>query len=229
MSRSRFMKGAALLALSAPLLGSCVADSVSLRITCSIVPDDDCTYTTSGKCYLDGGLNLGSVNDRYQTVLLVTNGLKGRARDVPPQAEPNGVSLTEFEVEVTDSAGRKPKFARALPNPFTVKASGVTIEPGDDALVGAELLPRAYVIALRDLYATQRPGSAGTVYLSVIARGRTWGDVPVESAPWPWTVQLLSLSEQAEVGQCFVYEDTVCTLGQDGWRQACFPVATDDT
>jgi hypothetical protein len=221
MSRSRSITGAALLALSSPFLfGSCVADSVSLRVSCNIVPDDDCTYGTGGTCYLDGALNLASSRERYHAVLLVTNGLKPRARDVPPQSEPNGVTVQEVEVEVTDSAGRKPNLPGSLPNPFTVRATG-EVKPGEDAPVGAELLPGPYVRALRALNATA--GKLSSVSLSVIARGKTWGDVDVESAPWPWTVQLVSGSERPEATECSIYEDQICTLGQDEWVFACNP------
>jgi hypothetical protein len=232
MSRSRFWfsradprastKAAALFALAAPLvLGSCIADSVSLRISCNLVPDDDCTYSASGSCYLDGELNVtSSVNDRYHAVLLVSNGLKPRAREVPPQSEPNGVTINQLEIEVTDSAGRKPSLPSSLPNPFTVLATG-DVKPGEDAPVGAELLPRPYVLALRALNATSK--GLGSVRLSIILRGKTWGGVDVEAAPWPWSVQLVSISDQFDAQECVAYKDQICTLGQDKWVYTCNP------
>jgi hypothetical protein len=220
------MKGAALLALSAPfVLGSCIADSVSLRISCTLVPEDDCKFTESGSCYLDGELNLGSsVNDRYHSVLLVSNGLKTRARDVPPQSEPNGVTVNQLEIEVTDSAGRKPNLPGSLPNPFTVQATG-DVKPGADAPVGAELLPRPYFLALKSLNNTSK--GLGSVRLSIILRGKTWGGVEVESAPWPWSVQLVSVDDQynPETGECVVYKDQICALGQDKWAYSCNPAS----
>jgi hypothetical protein len=223
MFRSRSMMGAALCALAAPLvLGSCVADSVSLRVSCSIVPEDDCTYTEGGACYLDGRMNLTSINDRYHAVLLVSNGLKPRARDVPPQSEPNGVIVNEVEVLITDSAGRKPAFPGSLPNPFTVQATG-EVKPGEDGIVGAELLPRPYIGALRTLSTTVR-----SVRLSVIARGKTWGGVEVESGAWPWTVQLVAVNEDPMNEQCISYMDDVCSPGQDRWAYACDPALVED-
>jgi hypothetical protein len=223
---SASMKGAALLALSFPfVLGSCVADSVSLRVSCNIAPESDCTYTASGACYLDGAMNLDSTRDRYHAVLLVSNGLKPRVRDVPPQSEPNGVTVRELEIEVTDSAGRKPSLSGSLPNPFTVQATG-DVKPGEDAPVGAELLPAPYIRALKALNASGR--ALSSVRLSIIARGKTWGDVDVESAPWPWTIQLASASERPEDQECVVYDDDVCTLGQDKWTYACNPAFTTE-
>jgi hypothetical protein len=225
-SETRSTRGTALLALSfSCVLGSCVADSVSLRVSCNIAPESDCSYEEGGNCYLDGAMNLASTRDRYHAVLLVSNGLKPRARDVPPQSEPNGVTVRELEIEVTDSAGRKPSLG-SLPNPFTVQATG-DVKPGEDAPVGAELLPAPYIRALKALNSSGR--ALSSVRLSIIARGKTWGDVDVESASWPWTVQLVTASERPEAQECVVYDDDVCTLGQDKWTYACNPAYTTDT
>jgi hypothetical protein len=219
------MKGALLLSL--PLvLGSCIADSVSLRISCNIVPDDECLYEVGNACYLAGSLNLRG-RTRYDAVLRVANGLKPRERDVPPQAEPNGVTVRELEIEITDSAGRKPSFARALPNPFTVQATG-DVDPDEDGVVGAELLPPPYVSALRDAQGEPRFAS---VRLSIIARGVTWGGVEVESAPWPWSVRLTALDTTPGNPECVDPEpgtaSEICTFGQDEWTSACVPQAEE--
>lgn len=227
MFRSRSMKGALLLSL--PLtLGSCIADSVSLRIGCNLVPDDQCVYDEGSECYLDGTLNLQSDRTRYHAVLRVANGLKPRERDVPPQAEPNGVIVEELEIEITDSAGRKPSFARSLPNPFTVQATG-DVPPGEQAPVGAELLPPPYVSGLAALAAADR--GLASVRLSVIARGKTWGGVEVESAPWPWSIRLISLSTQPGSGCAELEEGTassICAFGQDKWAGSCFPQSSSE-
>lgn len=213
---------AALSALLPLVLGSCVEDSVSLRITCSLVPDADCTYDTGGSCYLGGTINVaqGAVTS-YYAVLRVTNGLKSRAGDIPPQSEPNGVTIKQLEIEVTDSAGNKPDFPSSLPNPFTVQATGYA-DPGESAPVGAELLPAAYIGALKKLYST---GKLTSVRLSVIARGKTDGSHSVESAGWPWNVQIVSIDPAGD--RCQTVEDTVCALGQDQWAAACDPALTE--
>ncbi len=227
MFRSRSIKGALLLSL--PLtLGSCIADSVSLRIGCNMAPDDECRFSESNDCYLDGTLNLLAERTRYHAVLNMTNGLKPRERDVPPRSEPNGVTVTELEIEITDSSGRKPSFSRSLPNPFTVQATG-TIEPGEEGNVGAELLPPPYVAALLDLDRANR--GLASVRLSIIARGKTWGGVEVESAPWPWSIRLVSLDIQPGSGECFAPEEgtasTICRFGQDQWAGTCIPQPED--
>lgn len=219
------MKGVALLALLAPFtFGSCVADSVSIRITCNVAPEGDCTYTEGGLCFLQGSFNLGANASSYFSVLRVTNGLKPRERDVPPQAEPNGMQITEVEVHITDSGGREPAFPRSLPNPFTVSASGFA-EPGEEALVGAELLPTAYVAQIASLSSTGR--ALGSVRLSVIVRGETSGGVALESAAWPWTIQLVNRSIVPEHDQCVPFEDVVCTPGQERWTYACDPALVE--
>jgi hypothetical protein len=227
MFRSRSTKGVALLMLLAPAaLGSCVADGVSLRITCNVVAEGDCTYTTAGACWIGGSLNLLAVSS-YSAVLRLSNGLKSRDTEVPVQSEPNGIQISEVEVEIRDSAGRRPALRAGLPNPFTVRASGY-IPPNDDGLVGADLLPRAYVNAIRDL---ERTGTGlGTISLSVIARGKTSGDVEVESAAWPWYIKLFSLSLDARDAdaRCVTSEEEVCNLGQDGFSNACDPTTVTE-
>jgi hypothetical protein len=226
MFRSRSMKGALLLSL--PLtLGSCIADSVSLRISCNLVPDDECLYEPGNACYLAGALNLQG-RTRYDAVLRVANGLKPRERDVPPRSEPNGVVVKELEIEITDSAGRRPSFARSLPNPFTVQATG-DVEPGEDGVVGAELLPPPYVSALADLERNMR--GLASLRLSIIVRGVTWGGVEVESAPWPWSIRLAALETTPGSPECVDPEagtaSEICTFGQDQWAGSCVPRAEE--
>jgi hypothetical protein len=225
--RALKLGGVALLAALAPVtLGGCTADSVSLRITCNVVPEGDCTYTEGGLCLLQGTLNLGAGTGSYSSVLRVTNGLKSRESDIPPQSEPNGVQITELEIHLTDSAGREPTFARSLPNPYTVPATG-TAEPGDEALVGAELLPSAYIAQIAALQRTSR--ALGSIRLSIIARGTSWGEVEVESGEWRWNIRLVDYSIDPADGQCIPFEDEVCGVGQDGAAFACNPALVTET
>ena len=226
MSRSRSTTAAALFALLAPnLLGSCVADSVSLRITCNVVPDTDCKYSEGGLCWVKGTLNVSDsvALGTYTSVLRVTNGLKPREREVPPLSETNGIQIRQLEIEIKDSAGNKPNLGN-LPNPYTVPASGF-IEPGEDGLVGADLLPAAYVKALRGLHAASPP--VNTISLSVLARGKTSGDVEVESGNWPWYISLIDVDLVAGQGECVMIEDPVCSLAQDGFANVCDPATVD--
>lgn len=226
MSRSWSTAGVALFALLAPMsLGSCAADSVSLRITCNVVPESDCTFTSSGLCYLQGTLNLSSIGGSYSSVLRVINGLKSRERDVPPQSEPNGLQLTEIEVYITDSAGRKPSFARNLPNPFSVPATGYA-DPSEEALVGAELLPAAYVAQIAAAQHTSR--ALGSVRLAVIIRGKTSGGVDVESDEWRWNIELVEASNNPAMNECVEYDDPVCSLGQDKFAYVCNPALVEE-
>ena len=225
MSLRRFTKGALLLALLAPsTLGSCAADSVSLRVTCNVAPEADCTYTEGGLCQSQGMLNLGAGTGSYFAMLKATSGLKPRKRDVPPQSEPNGLEVNEVEVHVTDSAGREPDFPPSLPNPFTVPANGFA-EPDGDALVGVDLLPAAYVGQIKVLRAN---GAAlGSVQLSIILRAKTSGGENVESGGWHWTVKIIDKSTDPARLQCEVFEDKVCVLGQDGASYASDPALVE--
>lgn len=224
--RRASLRGAALLGLLAPLtLASCAADSVSLRITCNVVPEGDCTYQVSGLCQADGALNL-AIARNYWAMLRVTNGLKPRDRDVPVQSEPNGVLVSELEVELADSAGKRISFERGVPNPYTVPANGF-VEPGEEGLVGANLIPLSYVRRIAML--ATRSGLS-QVRLNVLARGRSSGDVEVESGNWNWTVDLFvrNLDASGDLVSCIATEDEVCTLGQDGFASTCDPATVPE-
>ena len=226
MVRSRSTQGVALLALLAPFaLGSCVADSVSLRITCNVAPEDDCTYEEGADCYGNGELNVNEGDppnvvgaQSYRAVLRVVNGLKPREREVPPLSETNGIQIYQFEVRIKDSAGETLSLS-GLPNPYTVPASGF-IEPDEEGLVGSDLIPNAYIGALRTLHGGR---TQTTINLSVIARGKTSGDVEVESAGWPWFINIRSVNPNASAPQCIPVEESVCTMGQDRYVFACDP------
>jgi hypothetical protein len=227
MVRSRSTQGVALLALLAPFtLGSCVADSVSLRITCDVAPEDDCTYEEGADCYVNGELNVhpgdmvSMAAQNYKAVLRVVNGLKPRDREVPPLSETNGIQIYQFEVRIKDSAGETLSLS-GLPNPYTVPASGF-IEPADEGLVGSDLIPNAYITPLRMLHGNR---AQTTINLDVIARGKTSGDVEVESAAWPWFINIRSVNPNAGVStvQCIPVEESVCTMGQDRYVFACDP------
>ena len=224
MVRSRSTQGVALLALLAPFaFGSCVDDSVSLRITCDVAPEDDCTFTTAGECLVNGSLNVDeSGAQSYRAVLRVVNGLKPRDREVPPLSETNGVQIYQFEVHIKDSAGKTLSLS-GYPNPYTVPASGF-IEPADEGLVGGDLIPNAYVKALRSVHGGN---TQTTINLSVIARGKTSGDVDVESGGWPWYINLRALSTDAADGKCVAVDDVACRLGQDGNTAVCDPTTVE--
>jgi len=218
-------QGVALLALLAPFaFGSCVADSVSLRITCNIAPEADCRYQSAGDCKAYGFLNL-SVWINYFATLRVANGLKPRNSDVPPQSEPNGIQIYELEVEVSNSAGKKLSFGNGVPNPYTVPASGF-IEPSEDGLVSANLIPASYVRRLIDM-ANGRT-TPNQVRLDVIARGKTSGGVSVESASWNWAVDLLNVSLNEPDNLCAISDDNVCEFGQDQSSATCSPATVPE-
>ena len=204
--------------LGAPILASCADDSVSLRVTCAIIPEVDeniCTFEADGACLLEGKLNILSAT-YYHGTLSMTNGLSPRERDIPVQGETNGIEVREFEIEVLNTAGGRIRFS-GLPNPFTVKTSG-WIPVGGAGVASGEFLPTGYVNQIAAAEMGDNP--LGQIVVSVIARGWTQGDVEVETAPWQWPIRLFQINPRSR-DQCVIFEDGVCNPGQDNYVAAC--------
>jgi hypothetical protein len=210
------------LALAATLVGaslvaSCADDSVSLRVQCAIIPEVDnniCTFDPNGDCLLEGKLNVLSAT-YYHGTLSLRNGLRARSRNIPVQAETNGIAVYEFEVEVLNTAGGRIKFSN-LPNPFTVKTSGWIPVDGTGVASG-EFLPTGYVSQIKAAEMGANP--LGQIVVSVVVKGKTQGDVDVETAPWQWPIRLFQLNPNG--ADCQLFDDGVCNAGQDNYVAAC--------
>lgn len=221
MVRSRSMEAAARIGVLGAVLAlsSCVADSVSVRVLCNAFPEDNCSYNDEGEvCHPNGAMNLEMLTRNkagYSAVLRVENGLKSRDTMIPVQAEPNGVQFTELEIELRDRSGSRLDLGSGLPNPYTVSATGFA-EPGGLSLLAAELISPVYVQRIAEL--EFNGAQLGRIQLAIVVRGTTSGQVSVESAEWFWNIDLIV----PEAGsQCLLFEDPVCTPGQDGWSRAC--------
>jgi hypothetical protein len=204
--------------LGAPLLASCVDDSASLRVECSIIPevnDNVCVFDPGGDCLLEGRLNILAAT-YYHGTLRLTNGLRARARNIPVQAETNGIDVREFEVEVLNTAGGRIKFTN-LPNPFTVKTSG-WIPVGGSGVASGEFLPTGYVNQIKAAEMGTNP--LGQIVVSVIVRGKTQGDVDVETAPWHWPIRLFQINPN-DRDECQLFDEGICNFGQDDYVAAC--------
>ena len=207
-------------------MGSCAADSVSLYVVCNAVPEDNCSVTPDGDlCYAQGVLNLEyladpQVNEGYTAALRVQSGLKPRTTEVPVQSEPNGMQVYEVEVEILDRAGNKPPLGVDLPNPYSVAVSSQHTLPGAVGLVGVELISPVYVQRLYDL--EESGAGLGRLQLRVILRGRTDGQVEVESAPWNWVVDLVRINLR-DTARCVETDEVICGLGQDLAANICIP------
>jgi hypothetical protein len=216
--RMSTMLAAGAVALATPFAStSCVDDSVSIRVECSIKPEADdtgCAFDPGGTCLLEGRLNIASAV-YYHGAVRVTNALKSRASDVPVQGETNGIQITEFEIEVLNTAGGRLAF-KNLPNPFRIATSGF-IPVGGAGIGSGDFLPTAYVKQL----ATQEMGAnmLGQIIVSLIVRGKTQGDVDVETAPWHWPIRLFNLPPTPP--KCQLFDSAVCNTGQDDYVNAC--------
>jgi hypothetical protein len=206
--------------LALPLAASCVDDAVSLRVECAIIPETDdtgCVFDPAGSCLIEGRMNVApGAATYYQGAVRVTNALKARARDIPVQSETNGIAITEFEVEVLNTAGGRITFD-GLPNPFTIQTSGF-IPVGGSGIAAGEFLPTGYVNQIRVAEGSDNP--LGQVVVSLIVRGKTQGDVEVETAAWQWPIRLFSISV-TDRSVCTVFDDAVCNIGQDTFVSAC--------
>ncbi len=224
MLRRRSMKfGLLAVGLVAPIAATaCTADGVALHIECNIAPDvsdEGCIWDpSSDACVFNGQLNVRAATS-YVAGFRVASGLKPRASTSPPRAEPNGIQLSEAEIELRTPGGA-PLDPEGLDNPYTLVAAGY-VPPEGTGLMQIELLPPAYVSFLRELE-LDSDNPLGQVVASVTIRGVTDGQTKVETAPFYWPIRLVDTSPIVERGQCRVFE-TVClsTQGIDGFASAC--------
>jgi hypothetical protein len=220
MARSR-MIDAALCALACALTGSCVDDSVSVRIDCVVPPSAECTYSPTGDvCNLGGTLNVAA-DSSYRLGLRVVNGLRARARTSPPLAEPNGFNVEGVDVRILAPSGASYDF-EALPNPFFVPATGWAAPGGGKTVAGAIAVPKDYIAVLARNESNSRK-KVGSLLLELSVRATTDGSVSVDSDAITFPVELVEKSIDYSDGQCGVAEGTVCLLGQDENAFACDP------
>jgi hypothetical protein len=221
MARSRMIGVVA--ALAGSLFGSCVEDSVSIRVDCVVPPNDDCTYPGDGDtCLSDGTFNVGSAREYYAAIRVV-NAMRARARTSPPLAEPNGLTISGFDVHIKDASGASVDFG-ALPNPFFAPSSGYLQPAGGKFPAVAVLVPESYAAILATRLKSARTAIKGLL-ISVGVRGRTDGGVSVTSADYVLPVAIVSASNDPNPAQPECREDdgTVCLVGQDKWAYSCDP------
>jgi len=202
---------------------ACTDDGVSLHIECNASPDvsdTGCTWAADGECTVDGRMNLRGATS-YYAAFRVASALKSRKSTSPPRSEPNGIQLREAEVELRSPDGRRIGFPNGLPNPYTLVSSGY-VPPESTGLIQLELVPPAYVDGLRVL--EQDASTAiGQLIASIKVRGKTDGQVEIQTAAFDWPIRLVSKSPIAEDGECFVSEDGFCTTlaGVDAFSETC--------
>ncbi len=226
MLRRRSMKfGLLAVGLVAPVAAtSCTEDGTALHIECNVAPDvsdEGCVWDPgSSTCVFDGRLNIRSANS-YFAGFKVVSGLKARRTTSPPRAEPNGVQLSEAEVQLRTPGGSPlPGLPEGLPNPYTLVSTGY-VKPEGTGLMQVELLPPAYVQFLREQESDPKT-ARGQIVAAVTIRGVTDGQVEVETAPFLWPIRLISKSPVLEDGECKEVEAQCAAIqGTDGFADAC--------
>ncbi len=222
MVRSVARRVAAGVSAACGLLGAagCTDDGASLHVVCPIraeIEGDTCVYSaTSEECEFTGVLNLSAAT-HYGAALSVESGLTARASDIPPRPEPNRLALNGGKVELRKVNGAPISFG-ALPNPYSFVGSG-TVEPGGRGVMSVTLIPKAYTDLLRE---NSLAGDAALDQIIVVVKvkGRTDGEVDVESNEWQWPVRLISTSPVRGSG-CVDISYCLSRQGMDGFATAC--------
>lgn len=199
---------------------ACTDDGASLHVVCPIraeIEGDSCLFAAdSEECEFAGVLNLAAAT-HYDSALSVESGLSPRASDVPPRAEPNRVALNGGEVELRKTNGALINFG-GLKNPYPFVGSG-TVEPGGRGVMSVTLIPPQYVDLLRE-NAAAGDDALDQIIVAVKVKGRTDGQVDVESAEWRWPVRLISTSPVRGAG-CLDISYCVALAGMDSFASAC--------
>jgi hypothetical protein len=206
----------------------CTDDGASLHVICAIRPeinDEECVFDPgSDSCVVTGVMNLAAAR-QYGTALTVESGLKARQSSAPPRAEPNRLALTGGTVEIRKANGAPIDFD-GLKNPYDFQGSG-TAEPGGRGFMSVTLIPKEYADRLRAN--AQSPEALSEVILAVTVRGRTDGEVDVESNEWLWPVRLTYESPVEEAGSCLPISYCISLAGIDDFANACLCSASDAT
>jgi hypothetical protein len=175
------------------LTQGCADDGVSLHAICPIAPDidgDSCTYDAAGTtCVYEGIMNL-SATDYYGLTLRMESGLRARARDIPPQSEPNGLLIESARVELRSPSGDRLGFGIVrdekgdpvldangqtipVPNPFEVAATGYIPPSGSGGIVVTVITPEHARVLSSSAYAQ--------VVASIVVKAKTNGQQSLES------------------------------------------------
>jgi hypothetical protein len=196
----------------------CAEDGVSLHVICPILPEleeDSCVWDPAGEdCVAEGMLNLAGANS-YRLSLRVQSGLRPRAREDPPQGEPNGIQVRSAEVEMRTADGAR---ISDFENPFTVTASGF-VAPGG---LGAVTLTALDAVRTGFLHVGPQNSAPKVeqVVLAIKLKGKTNGGQDVSSGEFAWPVRLISKS-LGDDGQCMTRPYCAGGLGQDTFAETC--------
>jgi hypothetical protein len=225
MAARLWMSGALGVIGLAALATGCTDDGVSLHAICPVPPDIEdnaCIWDPSSEiCVAEGVLNTLSATS-YRLNLKVQSGLKSRMRDVPVLAEPNGIQITDAEVELRVFDGDIINFPEEplpdgsklpkLANPYRVAASGYADPQG---------LATAIITIMGKEYIDRLNGKVKQIVAVVTVHGITNGSEDVESGEFNWPIRLIQASPLSVNGECYSASFCLGSLGQDGFAQVC--------
>jgi hypothetical protein len=207
-------------------MGGCTEDGTSLHVVCSIAPEiseEGCLYNPEGACEFQGVLNVQAA-EQYAVALRVESGLTERASAAPPRPEPNRLAITGGTVEIRKPNGAPIKFA-GLKNPFPFLGSG-SVDPGGQGAITATLIPPECIDQLRENAATD--DALTQIVLAVSVKGKTDGEVEMESAEWQWPLKVVSISPVEGEGCRLVGQPCQSKRGSDSFADACLECPSDN-
>jgi hypothetical protein len=168
-------------------LAGCAPGNPGLVVGGVIGPNETCILDVGNPRLTRGALDVAAFEVSYSMTPVLFNQLINLStQGAPPRADPNVVNVVRAEVELRDVNGA-PFLLGALPNPFTVPATGfIPSSDGTSAGVGlgdVEVVPPAYGEELRAI-------GTGTIVAAVRVLGVTAGGADVESSEFIWPIDI---------------------------------------
>ncbi len=168
-------------------LAGCAPGDPGLMVGGAVGPNETCVVDPANPRLTRGALDVAAARVSYTLYPAVFSQLINlSSRGAPPRADPNVVNLSRAEVELRDSNGA-PFLLGALPNPFTVPATGfIPSSDGTAASVGlgaAQIIPPAYGEELRGI------GEA-TIVASLRMIGVTAGGAELAASEFLWPIDI---------------------------------------
>lgn len=200
---------------------ACVEDNSSVFISHSSVfeYDENAGCVASPDARLSyAEFNVAFPENSYEMAAVVVSQLV--RRNIVTTAEPNGLYIERFEVELTDESG-----ATLVDTYSVTPAGGGYIPPSalggsERAVFSVTLIPSGVTGILQDYV---EPGGSLGIIAHLRAFGRTTGGTIIESAGFNYGLRLVDQADAVEV-YCPALTDPVdlgvlnCTSGQDGLR-----------
>ncbi len=192
--------------LTVPHLGCSADEGVSFYISQQTLPDDNCAFQLSNLFITSGTLDL-SLTKSYSLYPMFNNQLFTRtASNTLSSADTTKVQIEGARVTILD-INRKPIYAEYTVPGTTLVPSATQEGPGR-AIGELQVIPESKGNELET-----KPGAGNTVFLSIVAFGKTLGGLDVESGAFLWPVQVCNCCLRTGLPKPSDY--TACLVGQD--------------